>query len=177
MTGAQRREAIMQALEQAEKPLSGSAIAKLTGVSRQVVVQDVALLRSKGVPILATARGYVLEKPTGCRRLFKCFHTDAQTEEELLAIVDAGGAVEDVIVNHRAYGRMSAPLGIGSRRDVERFMNDIRTGKSYPLSTVTSGYHFHHVTADDEATLDEIERILSEKGFLAEFLPYEVDAI
>jgi transcriptional regulator of NAD metabolism len=177
MTGAQRREAITQALEQAEKPLSGSALAKLTGVSRQVVVQDVALLRSQGVPILATARGYILEKPAGCRRLFKCFHNDAQTEEELLAIVDAGGRVEDVIVNHRAYGRMSAPLDIASRRDVERFMSDIRTGKSYPLSTVTSGYHFHHVSAADEATLDEIGRILADKGFLADFLPYEVDAI
>jgi len=177
MTGAQRRDAITQALKQADKPLSGAAIAKLCGVSRQVVVQDVALLRSQGVPILATARGYVLEKPAGCQRLFKCFHTEEQTEEELLAIVDAGGTVEDVIVNHRAYGRMAAPLGIASRRDVERFMNDIRSGKSSPLMTVTSGYHFHHVSAADEATLDEIERALAEKGFLAEFLPYEVDAI
>jgi transcriptional regulator of NAD metabolism len=72
---------------------------------------------------------------------------------------------------------MSAPLDIASRRDVERFMSDIRTGKSYPLSTVTSGYHFHHVSAADEATLDEIGRILADKGFLADFLPYEVDAI
>lgn len=177
MTGEERRGAIIQALEEADRPLSGGAIAKLCGVSRQVVVQDVALLRSQGADILATARGYVLAKPSGCRRLFKCFHGDDQVEDELLAIVDAGGAVEDVVVNHRAYGRMSAKLGIASRRDVERFMNDIRSGKSSPLMTVTSGYHFHHVSAPDEATLDEIERVLSEKGYLADFMPYEVDAI
>ena len=152
-------------------------MAKLCGVSRQVVVQDVALLRTQGLPIVATARGYILEKPAGCRRLFKCFHTEEQTEDELRAIIDAGGTVEDVIVNHRVYGRMSADLGISSRRDIERFMDGIRSGKSSPLLTVTSGYHFHHVSAPDDETLDEIERVLSDRGYLAEFMPYEVDAI
>ena len=177
MTGAERRQAITDALKAADKPLSGGALAKLCGVSRQVVVQDVALLRTQGLPILATARGYVLEKPSGSRRLFKCHHTEEQTEDELQAIVDTGGAVEDVIVNHRVYGRMQAQLGISSRRDVERFMADIRSGKSSPLLTVTSGYHFHHVSAPDDEILDEIERVLSERGYLAEFMPYEVDAI
>ncbi|MBE6471355.1 MAG: transcription repressor NadR, partial [Coriobacteriaceae bacterium] len=174
MTGVERRNEIALALEQAEAPLSGGALAKLTGVSRQVVVQDIALLRTQGLPIVATARGYVLEKPAGCRRLFKCRHTEAETEDELVAIVDAGGTVEDVIVNHRVYGRMSAQLGIASRRDVERFMEGIRSGKSSPLLTVTSGYHFHHVSAPDDSTLDDIERILSERGYLSEFMPYEV---
>lgn len=177
MTGEERRRAIVDALEAADKPLSGGAIAKLTGVSRQVVVQDIALLRTQGLPIIATARGYMLQKPSGCQRLFKCHHTEEQTEDELLAIVDAGGTVEDVIVNHRVYGRMQAQLGISSRRDVERFMDDIRSGKSSPLLTVTSGYHFHHITAPDEATLDDIEQVLSARGYLAEFMPYEVDAI
>ena len=177
MTGEQRRETITKAIEQAEKPISGGALAKLCGVSRQVVVQDVALLRSQGVPIIATARGYLMDKPSGCRRLFKCLHTEEQMEEELLVMVDAGGTVEDVIVNHRAYGRMSAELGISSRAGVKKFMETIASGKSYPLSKVTSGYHFHHVSAADEETLDEIEKALAEHGFLAEFLPYEVDAI
>lgn len=177
MTGAERRLAITDALEAADKPLSGGALAKLCGVSRQVVVQDVALLRTQGVPIIATARGYVLEKPAGSRRLFKCRHTEDQTEDELQAIVDAGGTVEDVIVNHRVYGRMQAQLGISSRRDVDRFMADIRSGKSSPLLTVTSGYHFHHISAPDDETLDEIGSILGERGYLAEFMPYEVDAI
>ena len=177
MTGEERRSAITQALKAAEAPLSGAALAKLTGVSRQVVVQDIALLRTQGLPIVATARGYVLQKPAGCRRLFKCRHTEEQTEDELLAIVDAGGTVEDVIVNHRVYGRMSADLGISSRRDVDRFMEGIRSGKSSPLLTVTSGYHFHHISAPDEDTLDDIEQVLVARGYLADFMPYEVDAI
>lgn len=177
MTGIQRRQAILEALSAAESPISGGMLAKLTGVSRQVVVQDIALLRTKGEPILATARGYVLDRPSGAVRLFKCLHTEAQTEDELCAIVDAGGTVEDVIVNHRVYGRMSADLGISSRRDIERFMDDIRSGKSSPLLTVTSGYHFHHVSAADEAALDDIGRALEERGYLSEFMPYEVDAI
>ena len=38
---------------------------------------------------------------------------------------------------------------------------------------ITSGYHFHQISADDEKTLDEIEEALKEEGFLTEILPYE----
>ena len=90
-------------------------------------------------------------------------------------IVDLGGCVEDVIVNHRAYGKVSASLQIKSRRDVQAFMEQIRTGKSTLLMNITSGYHFHHISAEQEEILDEIEEKLRERGFLAELLPYEKD--
>lgn len=77
-------------------------------------------------------------------------------------------------MNHRVYGKMSAPLNIKNRRDVQLFMNNIRTGKSAPLMNVTSGYHFHHVSAEQEEILDEIEEALREKHYLAELLPYEM---
>ena len=163
MTGVQRRKKILEMLGQSSTPLSGGALGRAVGVSRQVVVQDIALLRTEGHPVLATARGYVLEVPHQTERLFKMCHTTEQTREELNTIVDLGGEVLDVMVNHRIYGKVSAPLNIRSRRDVEAFVENIRTGRSTPLLNVTSGYHFHHVAADQEEILDEIEAALREK--------------
>ena len=100
-----------------------------------------------------------------------------RADEELNTIVDLGGEVLDVMVNHRIYGKVSAPLNIRSRRDVEAFVENIRTGRSTPLLNVTSGYHFHHVAADQEEILDEIEAALREKGFLADFLSYEQEEV
>ena len=60
MTAARRRDEILQALAGASGPVSAAALAARLGVSRQVVVGDVALLRAAGSPIVATPRGYVL---------------------------------------------------------------------------------------------------------------------
>ena len=90
-------------------------------------------------------------------------------------IVDLGGEVVDVVVNHRVYGKMSAMLNIANRRDIRLYIDDIRSGKSSPLMTVTSGYHFHHIAADSEEALDEIEEALRKKGYLAEVFSYESD--
>lgn len=172
--GDRRRQAIVEALGAATAPLSGSALAESCGVSRQVVVQDVALLRSRGVGIVSTNRGYVLERPrVRPTRLVKCLHTVDQTEDELTCVVDLGARVDDVIVNHRVYGTISSALGVASRRDVARFMDGIRSGKSAPLMQVTSGYHFHHVSAESEEVLDEVERELGARGYLAELTSYE----
>ena len=177
IAGKERRKEILKMISDSEKPVSGSALGKATGVSRQVVVQDIALLRTEGYPITATARGYVLEKSNEPVRLFKLCHTSEQTEEELNAVVDLGGCVVDVMVNHRTYGKMSAPLNIRSRRDVQKFMDELRSGKSVPLLNITSGYHFHHISAESDEVLDEIEEVLKKKNFIAEFLPYEKDII
>ncbi len=177
MLGDQRRQKILSLLQSAEKPLSGGALGKATGVSRQVVVQDIALLRSQGHSILATARGYLLEQPHSISRLFKTCHTPEQTQDELTAIVDLGGCVEDIIINHRIYGRIAAPLNIKNRRDIKKFMDDLATGRSEPLSQVTSGYHFHHVSAENQEILDEIQSTLESKGYLSPLLPYEKEHI
>lgn len=175
--GRERRLQILNELRNSAKPVSGSALAKLVGVSRQVVVQDIALLRADGNDLVATNRGYVLRENDGApnlpTRLVKVHHTLDELGEELTTIVDVGGAVLNVMVNHRVYGQITADLDIKNRRDVERYLEDIRTGKSYPLMTVTSGYHFHRIAADTEEELDEIEAALAEKGFLAEVMPYE----
>lgn len=172
--GDSRREKIVAELASAAGPLSGSDLAHRFGVSRQVVVNDVALLRSRGAKILSTNRGYVLADASARpRRLFKCLHTVGQTADELTCIVDLGGCVEDVFVNHRVYGKVSSELGISSRRDVARFLGELEGGKSSPLMEVTSGYHFHHVSAASEEELDEIEHELAGRGYLVEPTEYE----
>lgn len=175
ITGAQRRKSILSMMRDACQPLSGAALGKALGVSRQVVVQDIALLRTEGHSIMSTPRGYCLEGADEAVRLIKVYHTNQQVEDELTTIVDLGGKVLDVIINHRAYGKVSAPLKIRNRRDIRVFVNDLESGKSAPLLNVTSGYHFHHVAADHEEILDEIQEALEKKHYLAECLPYEMD--
>lgn len=177
MTGVQRRKKILTMMRESTNPLSGGALGKETGVSRQVVVQDIALLRMEGYPIVATARGYILNESKQAVRLFKTHHTNEQLGDELKTIIDLGGCVLDVMVNHRVYGKMSANLNIKNRRDIQVLLKDLETGKSTPLMSVTSGYHFHHVSAESEDILDEIEESLRQKQYLAQLLPYEKDAV
>ncbi len=57
-----RREKILQMIQESEKPISASFLAKTLGVSRQIIVGDVALIRASGTNITATPRGYILEE-------------------------------------------------------------------------------------------------------------------
>lgn len=173
MTGADRRKQILSLMRNACQPLPGVALGKETGVSRQVVVQDIALLRTEGHPIVSTTRGYYLDQPKQAVRLVKVYHTNEQMEDELNTIVNLGGSVLDVIINHRSYGKLSAPLRIKCQRDIRRLVQDMQSGKSSPLMNVTSGYHFHHIAADKEEILDEIADELDKKGYMVEWFPYE----
>ena len=168
LSGQERREQIRKILSQSKKPVAGTDLAKKVEVSRQVIVQDIALIRASGYDVLSTNRGYILNKPQSVSRVFKVYHTDEQVEDELCSIVDLGGNVVNVMINHRVYGHMEAKLGINSRRKVARFVEDIQSGKSSPLKNITSGYHYHKIEADNEETLNLIEEMLKNKGFLAE---------
>lgn len=174
MTPEERRAFVLGRLSEADGPLTGSELAREARVSRQVLVQDVALLRARGADIVSTTRGYVLASPAQRpRALFKVFHDASRVEEELTLVVDLGGTVEDTLVNHRTYGRLSAPLGVSSRKDVSRFLAELGRSRSRLLSEVTSGYHFHHVSAPARATLDAVGRALDEHGLLAPLTDWE----
>lgn len=173
MNAEERRNQILLLLKDAKKQISASALAKELGVSRQIIVGDVALLRAQGNDIVALARGYVLQKNPLCERVFKVHHSDEDTQKELLLIVDAGGCVVDVFIYHRTYGEVNAKMNIKSRLDVESFIADISNGKSSLLKNVTSGYHYHTVSAESEAILDLIEKRLDENGFLAPLQDFE----
>lgn len=168
MTGPDRRKYIIEQIQNSSEPVSGTVLAKQCEVSRQVIVQDIALLRTAGCDIISTNRGYILNTSDSVSRIFKVKHTDEQLEAELNSIVDLGGYVVNVFVNHKVYGHLEAELGIRSRKMVKAFLADIESGVSSPLKNITSGYHYHKIEADTEETLDEIEDMLRDKGFLVE---------
>ena len=166
MNGTERREQILSILKNSEKPVPGVELARILHVSRQVIVQDIALLRAAGLDVISTNRGYILNEPVAASRVLRVCHTDEQLEEELCTVVDLGGCVKNVIVHHRIYGELEAELNIRSRRDVKNFLEDLRSGKSSPLKNITSNYHDHLIMADSEETLDLIEDALEEKKML-----------
>ncbi len=173
MSGQERREEILNILKNSKKPVPGVELAKMLDVSRQVIVQDMALLRANGVEILSTNRGYVAAEAKRNSRVFKVIHTDQQVEEELNLYVDFGGRVEDVFVYHKVYGVVKAEMNIRSRMDVKRYLQDISTGKSTQLMKLTSNYHYHTITAENEEILDMIQKELENRGFLAKLQEYE----
>ena len=173
MNGEERRKKIIDLLRQTNTPLSGTQLAKQVGVSRQVIVQDIALLRANAKQIVSTTQGYLLTESAVASRVFKVIHTDEEVEEELSLIVDCGGTVEDVFVSHKIYDVVKGSMNIRSRLDIRRFMDSLASGKSSLLKNVTGGYHYHTVTAESEEILDYIHDALKERGFLAQLQDYE----
>ena len=173
LSGTERREEILKILKNSDKPVPGTDLANLLDVSRQVIVQDMALIRANGIDVMATNRGYVVHGGKEVSRVFKVLHTDAQVEEELNLFVDLGAKVEDVFVYHKVYGVIKVPMNIKSRRDVRAYMEGITSGKSTNLMNLTSNYHYHTIVAEDEQTLDMIQDELNQRGFLAKLQDYE----
>ena len=173
MSGEQRREQIIEIIKNSASPVSGTALAKMVNVSRQVVVQDIALIRANGVDVISTNRGYVIGDSGKVSRVFKVHHTEAQVEEELNLFVDFGGIVKDVFVYHKVYNVLKADMNLKSRADVRKYLGELASGKSTLLMNVTSGYHYHTILADDEETLNLIQEELWAKGFLAKLQEYE----
>ena len=167
MKVTERRKAIVNLLSASKTPISGGELSKQFNVSRQIIVQDITVLKGLGYEIFSTHHGYVLQKSPLVERVFKLKHTTEQTEDELNSIVDLGGTIVDVFVWHKVYGKISATLNIFSRLHVKQFLEGVRTGKSTELMNITGGYHYHTVRADSEAVLDRIGETLQEKNYIA----------
>ncbi len=167
MSGEERRQEIIKFITGSRKPVSGTKLADQFQVSRQVIVQDIALLRAEGKEILSTNRGYICHGTASFVRIFYVHHDDSRILEELNLIVDNGGKVLDVFVQHEVYGELRAELAVDSRKKAAEFLHEIESGKSSPLNTITSGYHYHTVVAESEEILNAIGEELKIKGFLA----------
>ncbi len=167
MKADDRRKNIANRLLSANEAVSGTVLSNEFGVSRQIIVQDIAALKNEGYDILSTHNGYVIQKSPLKECVFKLYHTTEQTEDELNTIVDLGGTVVNVYVWHKVYGKMIAPLNIFSRHHVKQFIEGVRSGKSSELMNITGGYHYHTVRADSEKVLDLIKTALEEKGYIA----------
>ena len=175
MNAAERRECILDILQNSEVPVSGSALAKAMGVSRQIIVQDITLLRTGfDVEIVSTYQGYMVpRRHVACSRVFKVRHSSERTEEELREIVDLGGIVKDVFVYHSVYGVVRGELNIRSGKDIREFIRRLRESSSAPLMQITDDYHYHTVEADSQQTLDQIQLRLKELQLLAPLREHE----
>lgn len=167
MEAASRRQAILDRLRTADRPVSASALAAGLNVSRQIIVGDIALLRAGGAEISATPRGYVLPRATdGITRTIACRHTLAQTGQELDILVDNGCTVLDVIVEHPVYGQLTGQLQISSRYDVEQFLARTRDSDAAPLSMLTGGLHLHTLCCPNEDAYTRACAALKAAGLL-----------
>lgn len=168
MDGEVRRQKILKEIQESGSPVSGTQLARNFEVSRQVIVQDIAVLRAAGNEIVSTCRGYICQGSSRASRVIRVKHTDDEIVEELNTIVDFGGTAEDVFISHNVYGTLRAELGIRTRKQVMDFLEDIKSGQSSPLKNITSGRHFHTISAESEEILDAIEEELRKKHFLEE---------
>ncbi|BDF71784.1 transcriptional regulator [Oscillospiraceae bacterium] len=167
-TAAQRRQAIARLLEGAQAPVSAAALGERFSVSRQIVVGDIALLRAAGTDIAATPRGYVyLRAPAaGVERKLACVHAPEDMGRELTAVVDAGGEVVDVVVEHPVYGQLTGVLRVRSRYDVQEFLRRVAEHGAKPLSDLTGGIHLHTVRCPDQAAMDRVTAALERENLL-----------
>lgn len=163
-----RRARLLEILRTASRPVTGAELARQLGVSRQVIVQDVAVLRARGEAILATPRGYLLPgaAEAGEEIVVAVRHTPAQTEDELLTLVDLGVEVVDVVVEHAVYGELRGALHLASREDVREFLERMRRTGARLLSELTDGVHLHRLRARDPARLERAKAQLRARGYL-----------
>lgn len=167
VTAEERRKGIEQVLSQSPGPVSAAALARRFGVSRQIIVGDVALLRAAGAAIDATPRGYVTRRGSvGLVRQVACRHAAADMEQELNIMVDNGCTVLDVAVDHPVYGQLTGALHLRSRYDVQQFV--VRCAEARPLSVLTEGIHLHTLVCPDEAAWERVRAALAAAGFLLE---------
>ena len=166
MKANERIDCISERIKNSDIPVSGSTLAKEFDVSRQIIVKDIAELKRQGVDVIATARGYIINKPSMPERVFKVVHSDDDTEKELREIVHVGGIIVNVFVWHKIYGKIEAPLNIKTSADVDEYIINLKTGRSGPLKNVTNEYHNHLVKGADESVLDNVEKVLGNLGYL-----------
>lgn len=169
MDAKERRIKLLEILTNAAEPQTGTWLAKQFNVSRQVIVGDFAILRAAGTEVYATPQGYILPKlknSTAIRVTIACKHERAALEQELGIIIDYGGKVLDVIVEHPLYGELTAKLMLTSRRDLAEFLHKLDVSKAEQLASLTDGVHLHTVEIADLETLSKIEEELKRQGIL-----------
>lgn len=170
MTGEERRTQILQMLKDQTSPLSGTALADAFHVSRQVIVQDIALMRAENHRILSTNRGYLYHRTDSAgmlpKRVVSVRHTTEQVLKEFTTVLELGGKILDVVVEHELYGQIRVDLMIESQQDAQEFYEKLMQSKDEPLKILTGDCHYHTIAAPSEKLLDLIEQALQKDGFL-----------
>lgn len=165
----ERRDAIVKWLLDEANPITGSELAKRSNVSRQVIVQDMSILKAKGEPIFATAQGYLYlnqEEKSKVQQLVAVQHSPQQTAEELYIFVDCGLTVINVTIEHSIYGELTGAMHVSNRQEVDSFCLNLQQTKASLLSELTNGVHLHLVEGSHRKQIDQALEKLKRKGFL-----------
>ncbi|MDV2886927.1 transcription repressor NadR [Alkalihalophilus pseudofirmus] len=169
--GDERREQILDWLKESKEALTGKELSVRTNVSRQVIVQDMSLLKAKGHPIIATSNGYLYMQThpkEKHQRLIACQHQPTDAMDELYTLVDYGVKVINVIVEHPMYGELTASLHFHTRQQVQQFNEEMKATNATLLSELTNGVHLHTIEADTPKQLEDAISALRKKGYLLE---------
>lgn len=170
MKNQQRREKILEILRNSTGPITGDQLAKDLDVSRQVIVLDMALLRSAGNAIVSTRRGYQINGRS-LTASFDCRYKEVDTDaavEEMNAVVDNGGMIASVTVLPDFCGPIQAYLNLKNRRDVKQYFENFRKYQVPLIANLSRGYHTLTVAADSQEELEAIREGLQELGCLVE---------
>ena len=170
MTGEERREQLLHLLRNQQEPMSGTALAQRFHVSRQVIVQDIALMRAENIAVLSTNKGYLIRTaaavPQQPKRVFYVRHDTGQVLDEFMSVIELGGRILDVAVEHELYGQIRVDLLIENVQDAQDFVRKLSHCKDNPLKVLTDDCHYHTVSAPSEKLLDLIELELRKKQYL-----------
>lgn len=171
MSADERRERILEQLGIASKPVSATRLAGEFGVSRQIIVGDIALLRAAGSAIAATPRGYVLEQGHETENaansyVLACRHDKSSLEAELYTIIDNGGTLLNVSVEHPIYGVITQELNIRSRFDADTLLKKVAVSGASLLCGLTNGIHMHSIICPNPETYRRILVSLKQQGVL-----------
>lgn len=172
LKGAERRSWIFSYLKEQDQPVTGAELAKQANVSRQVIVNDITLLKATNIPIVSTSQGYILlpdkENSAYVQKRVACNHQSKDSEDELLTLVDAGVTVENVTVEHPVYGEITSAIMVSNRHDVEIFLKKVRETEASFLLELTSGIHLHLLSAPTEEILNRGIGAIQRKGYVIE---------
>lgn len=169
MNSDERRTQILQILQSSNGIINASRLAEKFDVTRQVIVSDIALLRAKGYQIFSEKRGYFIQSDNNgmMRKDIRCRHKANEVLDEFYAIVDNGGRVLNVMVEHPMYGKISVDIDISSRYDAQEFVEKSAQCKASQLCNLTDGLHTHTVCVPNQEAYNRIVARLSELGILA----------
>ncbi|MGM0641038.1 MAG: 3H domain-containing protein [Thermotogota bacterium] len=163
MNSDERRKNIINLFNNEKKAITGNHLADLFGVTRQVIVKDIAILRAEGLEIISTYAGYKLKSNKNIK-IIAVKHNKEEIKKELETIVNNGGKVIDITVEHPIYGELTGMLSLESEEDIEIFMAKIINSK--PLLIVNDGLHLHRIEVPDEQTFINIKKALDKLGLL-----------
>lgn len=174
MNNLERRKKLLTLLQQADAPICGKQLSKDLNVTRQIIVSDIAILRSSGISIASSKLGYMIIRPdyqNFYRRSLGCQHKKmdaAEIESEMNVVVDNGGIIHQMILQSKTYGTLCVHLNIRSRRDVKTFIQSFKETDAPFITVITRGEHLLEIETHDAEEMQAIKSRLDELDLLKE---------